>query len=246
MLISDNKVLRLSKNQQGRDFVVGDIHGNFHLLDIFYENVGFDGTKDRILCVGDVIDRGPESMHALDYVTKPWFHSVRGNHEEMLVGAQDREYGMYEMWMHNGGEWSDDASDELLKEMADVFRQLPYIINVETDAGNVGIVHADMPNFLPWDRTLEAIEDGKLKPNDLKYYLWSRESYRKLKMSLEYPGAIREIFIEGVHKIYVGHSIVKQPVAFGNIMFIDTGAYSQGKLSFVDLSNEEIILIQTA
>lgn len=246
MPTNDNKVLRLSKNQKGRDFVVGDIHGNFHLLDIFYTSVSFDESCDRLLCVGDVIDRGPESALALDYVKAPWFYAVRGNHEEMLVGAQDREYGMYEMWMHNGGEWSDDASDELLQEMADFFRELPYIIDVETEQGHVGIVHADMPNFLPWDRTLSAIEEGKLKPNDLKYYLWSRESYRKLKMSLEYPGAIREIFIEGVHKIYVGHSIVKQPVAFGNIMFIDTGAYSYGKLTFVDLSNEEIILIQPA
>ncbi len=244
--IGNNKVLRLLKNQLGRDFVVGDIHGNFHLLDIFYKEVNFDGSRDRILCVGDVIDRGPDSASALEYVKKHWFFLVRGNHEEMLIDTQNRDYGMYEMWMKNGGEWADDVSDELLQQMSEFYQTLPYIIEVQTDRGKVGIVHADMPAFLPWDQTLEAIEKDKLKDQDFKYYLWARESYRKLRMHLEYPGTIREIFIEGVYKIYVGHSIVKQPVAYGNIMFVDTGAYSSGKLSFVDLGTEEIIMIQAA
>ncbi|HFE37248.1 MAG TPA: phosphoprotein phosphatase, partial [Gammaproteobacteria bacterium] len=233
-----SKVLRLYKNPLGRDFVVGDIHGCFDLLEKFYQVVNFDKSRDRLLSVGDVIDRGPDSLLALEYVDKPWFYLVRGNHEEMLIESQKRVYGMYELWMNNGGEWSDQATDAKLSEMADYFQTLPYIIEVDTDHGKVGIVHADMPDVMPWDETLAAVESGKLKDKDLKVYLWARETYRKLRMSLEYPGAIQETTIEGVHKIYVGHSITKRPAAFGNMMFIDTGAYTNGTLTFVELGIE--------
>jgi len=238
--------MRLSKNQKGRDFVVGDIHGNFNLLEIFLKDVTFNPEFDRIISVGDIIDRGPNSLEALDYLRKPWFYCVRGNHEAMLIGAQDRVYGMYELWMHNGGEWSDEASDELLNEMAGCYRELPYIIEVETEQGKVGIVHADMPNSRSWDETLEAIENNKMRDKEMQVFLWSRDTYRKLRMCQEYPGAIKETSIDGVHKIYVGHSIVQTPVAYGNVMFIDTGAYTSGKLSIVDISNDEVIIVQAA
>jgi len=243
---SKNKVLRLAKNQQGRDFVVGDIHGNFDLLEIFLKDVDFDKSCDRLISVGDVIDRGPDSVIAMDYVREPWFFVVMGNHEAMLIGSQDRVYGMYELWMHNGGEWSEDETDEKLDEMATCFRSLPYVIEIETEEGKVGVVHADMPTTMSWDDTLEAIENGKLKNKHMQVYLWSRDTYRRLKMKLEYPGAIKESFVEGVDRIFVGHSIVKQPTSYGNIMFIDTGAYTSGKLSFVDITNDEIIMVETA
>ena len=243
---TNNKVMRLSKNPHGRDFVVGDIHGNFDLLEIFLKEVSFDKACDRLISVGDFIDRGPDSMAALEYLNKHWFYAVRGNHEAMLMGARDHVYGMYELWMHNGGEWSDNISDEVLDEMASQYRELPYIIEVETDAGKVGVVHADMPSAMTWDQTLNAIESDKLKSKQMQVFLWSRDTYRKLRMSLEYPGAVKETSIEGVHKVYVGHSIVKRPVSYGNIMFIDTGAYTSGKLTIVDITNEEIIMVETA
>ena len=110
----------------------------------------------------------------------------------------------------------------------------------------VGVVHADMPTTMSWDDTLEAIENGKLKNKHMQVFLWSRDTYRRLKMKLEYPGAIKETSVEGVDRIFVGHSIVKQPSSYGNIMFIDTGAYTSGKLSFVDITNDEIIMVETA
>lgn len=244
--IKNNKVMRLTKNRYGRDFVVGDIHGNFDLLEIFLKDVSFDKASDRLISVGDFIDRGPDSISALDYLNKDWFYSVRGNHEAMLIGARDHVYGMYELWMHNGGEWSEDIEEDVLDEMASQYRNLPYIIEVETDAGKVGVVHADMPGAMTWDQTLDAVENDKLKSKQMQVFLWSRDTFRKLRMSLEYPGAIKETSIEGVHQVYVGHSIVKRPVSYGNMMFIDTGAYISGKLSIVDITNEEIIMVETA
>lgn len=78
-------VLKLPKNTKGRDFVVGDIHGAFDLLDKALEEVGFDPAKDRLISVGDLIDRGKNSRRCLDYLEQPWFYALRGNHEDIFM-----------------------------------------------------------------------------------------------------------------------------------------------------------------
>jgi len=240
------KVLKLEQNQNGRDFVVGDIHGNFDLFERLLLELDFNPENDRILSVGDSIDRGPDSHKAIGYYDNPWFYSVLGNHEEMLISAQAREYGIYEMWMQNGGDWSDNVPDDTLAEMSVFYQTLPLAIQVETEFGTVGIVHADVPREFSWPVLIEALENNTLSKRETKALMWSRDSYRKLRMAREYPGALKEVDIDDVHRVYVGHSIVNTPASYGNMMFIDTGAYSSGKLTAVDLSNEEVIVYGTS
>lgn len=238
-------VLRLPLNQNGRDFVVGDIHGHFELFEQLLERVNFDDSCDRILSVGDAIDRGPESDRNMEYYEKHWFYSVLGNHEAMLIGSMKRVYGLYELWMHNGGEWSEMVSEPELLEMAKFYETLPQVIDVETNHGHVGVVHADVPPNLPWMEFLKLLEANKLPERDMKILLWSRETYKKLRMLQEYPGAMQETQIADVHRVFVGHSIVKTPACYGNVMFIDTGAYTTGKLSAVDITNDEVIIVDS-
>lgn len=237
-------VLYLSQNTQGRDFVVGDIHGHFELVEQLLKSVSFNESVDRLISVGDCIDRGPESHRALAFLEQPWFYSIRGNHEAMLIDSQAREYGVYELWMKNGGEWSDLVSDDFLNRSAEMYKKLPYAIEIETKSGIVGVVHADVPPKLSWGQLTSALSSGRIKPKDCQKLLWSRDSYRNLRKSRENPEMVTEPFIKGVNRIYLGHSIVNSPCLFGNLMFIDTGAYMTGNLTAVDLNNEEIIMVQ--
>ena len=241
----ENSVLWLDRNRQGRDFVVGDIHGHFELLELLLKEIAFDEEYDRIISVGDGIDRGPESERALEFWNQSWFYSVRGNHEEMLLTGQDYLSSRYNLWMDNGGEWAESVPESLLKEMVDCYSELPYAINVETELGQVGIVHADIPARYSWSRLLQKLSINKLKKRELDTLLWSRESYRKFRKSMESGGDLKESYVGDVHKIYVGHSIVAYPSLFGNMMFIDTGAYCNGRLTAIDLTTEEAIVVQT-
>lgn len=74
-------------NTQGRDFVVGDIHGCFYLLEVFLatDTVNFDESCDRVFSLGDLCDRGPESERVSKFLRKPRFHALRGNHEHMML-----------------------------------------------------------------------------------------------------------------------------------------------------------------
>jgi len=47
------------ENREGRDFVVGDIHGMFGHLRMLLKQVSFDAEVDRLFSVGDLVDRCP-------------------------------------------------------------------------------------------------------------------------------------------------------------------------------------------
>ena len=70
----------------GRDFVVGDVHGEFLALEAVLAHVGFAPQCDRPFALGDLIDRGPRSADALAWMNSGRIAlSVRGNHEQMLL-----------------------------------------------------------------------------------------------------------------------------------------------------------------
>ena len=46
-------------------YFVGDIHGAYDLLMKGLKEVGFNKDKDYLICVGDLIDRGPDNYKVL-------------------------------------------------------------------------------------------------------------------------------------------------------------------------------------
>lgn len=77
--------MRVPRNAEGRDFVVGDIHGAFDLVLEGMRRVQFDRQRDRLFCVGDLVDRGPQSARAARFLKQPYVHAVSGNHEFKLL-----------------------------------------------------------------------------------------------------------------------------------------------------------------
>ena len=64
-----------------RTIVVGDLHGCYDELEDLLEAVNF-GDNDRLICVGDLITKGPKSREVLErFMTEPRFSSVIGNHD---------------------------------------------------------------------------------------------------------------------------------------------------------------------
>ena len=98
--------LRIPPNRSasGRDFVAGDVHGCFRTLEHALAKVHFDPSCDRLFSVGDLINRGPHSMEAVDWLTNGRIHAaVLGNHEstmlEHLRRGQDSVYEEWQRWI---------------------------------------------------------------------------------------------------------------------------------------------------
>src|SRR5215212_2510390 len=67
-----------------RTIVVGDIHGCYDELVEILETVGF-GQDDRVVCVGDLVTKGPKNREVLDlFMTDARFRTVIGNHDLAL------------------------------------------------------------------------------------------------------------------------------------------------------------------
>jgi serine/threonine protein phosphatase 1 len=225
-------IKRFPKNVLGRDFFVGDLHGCFHLLSIALRMVDFDPAKDRLFVVGDLVDRGQESDQCLEWMAKPWFHSVQGNHEDMAIWcALGGREGYLDLakYVEYGGGWFVGLTDAEKQEYAYSFLNLPYLIEIETDEGPVGIVHADSLND-SWDFTVkkfETVENDQELEALRQHAIWSR--YR-INNRIARP-------VSGVRAVIVGHTPVREPVALCNTFYIDTGAVFGRALTIIELSD---------
>ncbi len=73
-----------SPSTHGRTVIVGDIHGCAFELEALLDRVSF-GSGDRLVLVGDLIARGPDSLGVLDLARRTGAVIVRGNHEQRLL-----------------------------------------------------------------------------------------------------------------------------------------------------------------
>jgi len=211
-MMAGGRVCRFSANAAGDDWVVGDIHGCFATLELMLDEIGFDPAVDRLFSVGDLADRGPESERALEYLQESWFHVVRGNHEQFLLDSID-DLDAQLVWLMNGGAWFNRLAEETQAAFSAAFSALPYLIEVETDAGTVGIVHADVPLGLDWSEVRDRTADGDRHVLDT--LLWGR--HRAIA-----HGAPS---VAGISHVFCGHTPIRPSVRIvGNVHFIDQGA----------------------
>lgn len=145
----------LEANTQGRDFIIGDLHGCLDLLTAEMDRQHFDPSIDRMFCVGDLADRGPDAMGCLRLLNEPWFYSVRGNHEDMLLGylpsagsAIKPSPGAGALLMRNGGDWVEALDKAEMLELRDSIlpkvAELPYVISVGEGASRFNVAHAEL------------------------------------------------------------------------------------------------------
>lgn len=220
-------IKRFPVNPAGRDFAVGDIHGHFTRLQQALDAIGFDPAVDRLFSVGDLVDRGPESEDSYQWIDKPWFHPVRGNHDDYVCRFDTCDIGN---WLHNGGYWFMGRPTVEQQCYQVVFQELPIVIEVETPDGVVGLVHADCP-FASWGELIQALE-RPVSIRDLKLLknacMWSRS---RIENDVDNV-------VEGIRAVVCGHTPVRQPVVLGNVYHIDTGGWfldGSGYFTLLDL-----------
>ena len=209
-----SRVQRFERNAKGRDFVVGDIHGCFDALRRLMDAIRFDEATDRLFSVGDLVDRGSQSEESIDWIAKPWFHAVRGTHEQMAIGVAAGKHDMAN-YLQNGGGWFLSMTDDRQKLFAEAFDSLPYAIEIDAEHGTIGIVHAECGG-VSWDEFCDALDNPASKTklrNVTETALWSRTKITYADNSE----------VDGVAYLIVGHTPLDRPQRLGNVIYIDTG-----------------------
>jgi hypothetical protein len=153
-------------------FVVGDVHGHRDVLADLLRGSGLVGDDDRwrgadarVWFMGDLVDRGPDGIGAIDLVRRLERESDRavrcllGNHETMLLAvhrfaANETSVpgeSFYELWKLNGG--VDRDLQALTSDHVGWLTSLPPIAR----EGDWLLLHADTPAYLELGSTLADI-----------------------------------------------------------------------------------------
>lgn len=219
--VKSHKVI--SANLHGRDFFVGDIHGQSTLLEQQLTELNFDFAVDRLFCAGDIIDRGEESQACLDLLMQPWFFSTLGNHEAMFLQGFEQPIH-WQTLIKNGGQWLESLIHEpqLLLRLAQLIRiKMTLSLTVENALGKIGVIHADAP--ANW----QALERLAVNEESVIPLLWYRRNL------IAPSGAA----INNIDAVVHGHNSLEKPVVINNQLWIDT---LQKKGSLTIMQNKEI------
>ncbi len=157
-------------------YAVGDIQGCYDPLARLLERVNFDTSKDTLLCVGDLVNRGPKSLKTLRLLKslENQCVSVLGNHDIHLLSMI---YGVRQPRSHDSLNKIINAHDA--HELADWLRERPLL--VVNEVRRYALCHA---GIYPW---------------------WTLDQARKHAKSVERIFRNEEKCIKLLGKIYSNH-----------------------------------------
>ena len=219
---------------QNRIFAIGDIHGCYEQLKELIEHKIRIKKTDKVILLGDYIDRGNQSREVIDYIIelkKKGFDliALMGNHESMLLDALDNDLFLPE-WIQNGGyatllSFGINSLKNLDQIYVHFFKELQFYYLIDKFL----FVHA-------------GFNDRISNPFDDKYHMiWSRrEKYRN-------PVLRDKIIIHG--HTPVPELICKQDIQDQNkVINIDTGCVyadteGYGRLSAFEIYSRKLISV---
>ena len=240
-------------------YIVGDIHGMFHLLEEELKKIGFDKSQDLLVATGDLIDRGKTSIQAIDYLKHPWFESVFGNHDYKFMNLPNNGYSDLFPPKEQFDKEITVKDVEIFKE---VFSQhLSGAIEIQLNNGEkIGVVHAgigiqdtweDFTMRLSygdyytversiWDRPISKLrllkyrfDNGKL--TEEQYYNFIKRN--RLIFSMPELNSRSYEYLNDIYQLYEKRSTVsdlKALVAGHNILNSEGKILSIGNRYFID------------
>ena len=224
-------ILPFDVNSDGRDFVVGDVHGCFRTLTRALVYLEFDSDCDRLFGVGDLVGRGPHSHEAVQWLESRFAAAAMGNWERAALREIELMRGDCAKcaldWVVPGG-----VPPSELSRWRDAFAHMPLAVTIETAFGPVGIVHAESPHR-SWPVAVLMLQSGLDTAVD--------DALLGPAAPAETARRHRHTPVQGLRALIVGHRPVKNVERSANRWNIDTGAAIAGlnRLSVLALHLEQ-------
>lgn len=227
-------------------YAVGDVHGCSRLLATVMDWIdehaaGHSFAQKKIVFLGDVIDRGPDSRGVIDRLLPESPNGLemiclRGNHEDMMLRVLNTGAGLA-TWLKNGGIptlqcYGIDNIDTLARSSPAFIRQTliaavprahqAFLSNtvLSYQSGGYLFVHAGLRPGIAIDRQ---------DPLDM---MWIRR---------EFTQSTADFGVVVVH----GHTVSHEPSERTNALGLDTGAVATGRLSCAALWQDQRLYFTT-
>ena len=217
-------------NPQGRIICIGDLHG---CIDEAYELLELckPTSKDIIIFLGDLVDRGPENAKCVDLAMK--HECILGNHEDRHLYYKNLEAQGKDPQVVVPNHIA--TRHQLKPHHYDYFRSLPFYIKLPEY--NSIVVHAGVyPN-----RPIEA--------QDLTHLLHIQMINPPEKTS-KWPSKAPEDwkfwthYWQGPETIIFGHTVLNKPLITEKVVGIDGGAVFGKELWAYELPSKQIYKVK--
>ena len=220
---------------------------------------GWTGGDAHLWVLGDLIDRGPDGVGAIDLVRSlqqqapDHVHMLMGNHEALALGYKlfpDTRFG--DVWAVNGGHAADQ--ERLTEEHVAWLRRLPVMAR----HGDYLLMHSDTTDYLEWGDSVDDINEtvSSLLADDDAEAHWEVFASLTSRYDFAHGDGARVagdvLAALGGRCIVHGHSIIgtltqqpsstiEGPIAYadGLVVAIDGGRYDGGPLLLVELTDPE-------
>ena len=206
------------------------MHGCFRTLERALGALAFDPSGDRLFGVGDLVNRGPHSDEAFEWLEQRFECVVLGNHDRWALNWFRASVPLP---APAGAEWLAGVPRRDYRRWRSALEAMPLAVTIETRHGPVGLVHAEVPH-LSWAASLHALD---------------RASAVAIDDALLGANAPREIIVrrrrrgvEGLRALVHGHEPVGQVERVANRWNIDTGAgiARLNRLSLLEVNTVEL------
>lgn len=222
-----------------RIYAIGDIHGRVDCLDILLDRIARDDAdracaKTKLVFLGDLTDRGPDSREVVERAMQIDEHLdaifLMGNHEEILIRTWEGDRSAAGLFNRVGGR------ETLMSYGVD-----PH----DYDKCDLGELAALTERVVPREHIafMRRFEDSHVAGN----YLFVHAGIRPgIALEMQNPSDLRWIrrdFLDDAtdHGVMIvhGHSITDAVDERANRIGIDTGAFSSGQLTALGLEGAE-------
>lgn len=204
--------------EKERIFIIGDIHGCLDMFNRLMDRIDWEPNKDRLIFLGDYIDRGSDPKGVVDYIIALSKCSTNvecliGNHETIFLEyLSGEDHGLFLM---NGG-WRTVES---------------YQGNGLKDVNS--LVPPDHMAFYESLKTYVELEDYYIVHAGFRPHVAIKDQ------TVEDMVWIREPFIYSDHdfgkKVIFGHTPFSEPLLMDNKIGLDTGAVYGNRLTCLEL-----------
>jgi serine/threonine protein phosphatase 1 len=242
----------------GRTFCLGDIHGNLSALEQVLNLSKFSPTEDKLICLGDYVDRWLHSAEVVDLLISIKEQSdkhvfILGNHDEWC--RKWLKFGDNPMiWEQQGGKETVESYIRTGLITSDKHKNFfDTLENYYIDEENRGFVHGGftsrkglghephIANYY-WDRDLWGLA---LNSHGIEEDLDGIESYLRFYKH-------KEVYIGHTstnnwnckphypeYKVLKNNNPITIPMNRCNVWNMDTGCGWKGKLTIMDIDTKE-------
>lgn len=178
-----------------RILLIADIHANYEALETVLEI-----PHDRAICLGDIVDYGPDPDKCIDLLRMKGIPVIRGNHDNAVAFKVDCQCGY--KYKHLSIATREYTWEILDRSGIEYLQKLPLLIREEIDGVRLYLIHASPRSMFEYIKPETTDEDIQNMINE----------------------AMETVEAEF---LVVGHSHIPMNRKLGNLTIINPGSVGQ-------------------